>query len=692
MRELWRRLSSWFGTPVGRGVLVTAGYTAATVVLTWPILAHISQRLGGDYGDGFMFTWNLWFFKESVINFQNPFFTDLIYFPGGADLRLHSMSWASCILALPLQIFFEPLTTYNLLLLFYYVHAGVCMYALCRELGASPVAAFFGGWLFTFSPFHHGHSLGHLNLMGTGWVPLHLLFVVRTLRTGAWKEAVKAGLVFVVAALTCWYFATMCMVATAVLFAWRVLTDRSSRKLRTLYNLLIISAAALLLLPFMWPILTTFAEGQIFGSHPVDYFGADLYSLVLPNQRMALANWFSNPMVKISPNWAETTNYLGFFALGLTVVAVVRAKDRDLRGCLLAGAVALILSLGTVLRVNGRPIPWFELPYLPLYDALPMFRIGSVPSRFSLLVVLSLAAGAAAGIHYLSGLSLRAKALAVGLGVVAALEYLPRMPHPTASLPPPPIMRKWSKMPERFAVLDLNIRAHQNWHQMTHRKPLVQGYSARTTAKNVWGLFWDRVVGPLKVEHLRDRFPVYGEALSILERRKIRFIILGLERPWRRVVMERYLNFRRVFANRRMSIHRVERRVELVSGFSSPRIAGNRVTWWSLGSRSVVRFTLKKKPRGGLKLAVGVAPYERGRTSTFTVTVNGTPVGTVRLDSRKWTRQTIVLPERALTAGSNRVDFLYAAPTSWTTVDFMGRLVATHPPAAVFDRVEIRTP
>jgi hypothetical protein len=156
--------------------------------------------------------------------------------------------------------------------------------------------------------------------------------------------------------------------------------------------------------------------------------------------------------------------------------------------------------------------------------------------------------------------------------------------------------------------------------------------------------------------------------------------------------MERYLNFRRVFRDRRMSIYRVERRIELVSGFSSPRFAGNRVTWWSHGSRSMVGFALKKIPRGGLRLAVGAAPYERDRPSAFAVVVNGTRVETVRLVPRKWTRQTIVLPAHALASGPNRVEFVYDPPGPWKTVDFMGLPVTVRSPAVVFDRIDVLTP
>lgn len=640
-------------------------YLVGTVVLTWPVTSLLSSHLAGDNGDGWMFTWNLWSFRHSIVSLQNPLHTDLLFHPFGADLTLHSMSWLSCLISLPFQIFFEPLTTYNLLVLLYYIHAGFCMYVLCLELGASRLPAFVGGWLFTFSPFHFGHGLGHLNLMGIGWVPLCLFFLVRMTRTRRWKDAVYGGLSYAAAALTSWYFASMTIVAIGSLLLWKVIVDKRVRSLLFLRNLSVFVAVALLpLLPFIIGILIQFAQREIVGSHSATRHGAEVLSLLLPNRIMGLSRLFSDPLASICPNGSENTSYLGYVALGLLIFALIKTKGGHLKAFAFMGAVALILSLGSVLRFDGVIYRSVKLPFYYLNRWLPIFRIGSVSSRFSLIVLLSICAGAALALHHLLKGRRRTRIIACILGLAAMVEYLPILPHHATRTEIPEMMRRWGRSSEKFAVLDLSDMAHQNYHQIFHRKPILLGYTARIKRSTMKAVFGSPAVAVLARMRPFDDFPSFPEAAAQLVERNVEYIVLSRPRSHMRALMELYLSFPRVHKAHKdkLVIYRAKSRLELAEGFSPPYLLEKKLVWDSQGPVSVIRIPKAEEGRGcdlELNIVARAHPSPGKGHQRIRLVANGARLGFVELPSTSVHRRKLVVPRRHLREGENVLKLVY---------------------------------
>ena len=175
--------------------------------------------------------------------------------------------------------------------------------------------------------------------------------------------------------------------------------------------------------------------------------------------------------------------------LGYALVATRR--HREFGPWIWLGVFFFIFSLGPYLNMNGgmveidgRRVP---LPFLPLFDALPLFSRISHPFRFVVGVSLAVSLLAAHGLRPMARhVGFRARSgLVLLLSGLALLEF--RLGSP-ATLPVPTsdavIPKAYSEMaldPEPGAVLDLPLtvpnleRAVYVWYQTAHGRPVPWG-------------------------------------------------------------------------------------------------------------------------------------------------------------------------------------------------------------------------
>src|SRR5687768_1234026 len=72
-------------------LLVLAGYTLLSLVLTYPLVTTLGTEVIGG-GDVWQHIWNLWWVKEALVEGPtNPYFTDLLYYPDGVGLYFHTL-------------------------------------------------------------------------------------------------------------------------------------------------------------------------------------------------------------------------------------------------------------------------------------------------------------------------------------------------------------------------------------------------------------------------------------------------------------------------------------------------------------------------------------------------------------------------------------------------------------------------
>ncbi|NIO68905.1 MAG: hypothetical protein GTN71_07685, partial [Anaerolineae bacterium] len=132
------------------------------------------------------------------------------------------------------------------------------------------------------------------------------------------------------------------------------------------------------------------AEGDFFvqGSGFAEVFSADLVGFLVPTQ---LHPWLGSLVQGFAfPHDKGQHLFLGYTVLALALWAIVKLRrDAAVRFWALSAAIFFLLCLGPSLRVNGADTG-LPLPFL-LMQQLPFFKGNRYPSRYSVLLVLSLA-------------------------------------------------------------------------------------------------------------------------------------------------------------------------------------------------------------------------------------------------------------------------------------------------------------
>ena len=167
----------------GSAVLAPAGFLLLTVVLTYPLVTRFASAIPGDGFDGWQNYWNLWWVKVALLReHAQPFFTDLLDHPTGVGLLFHTLNPFNGLLTLPVQLAWGLLPAYNSVVLFSFAVGGFGAYLLARQVlgpGRGRLPAFAAGVIFTFSPFHIAHLLGHMQVISLEWIPFYALYLVR---------------------------------------------------------------------------------------------------------------------------------------------------------------------------------------------------------------------------------------------------------------------------------------------------------------------------------------------------------------------------------------------------------------------------------------------------------------------------------------------------------------------------------
>ncbi len=278
------------------------------------------------------------------------------------------------------------------------------------------------------------------------------------------------------------------------------------------------------------------AEGDFLveGGGFADIFSADLAGFALPTQLHPLLGDVVQRLADdgaLRPDgsqWQVNKGQhltLGWVGLALALVGFVAGRRRGAWLWMLSAALFLLLALGPSLRIagydTGLPGPFRIL------QVLPFFKGNRYPSRFSVMLLLSVAPlvafGAQALLAKLAAAWQRrhdARAVRRRLGAAAALlaglllfENL-SIPLPTADMRIPAIYDVLAAEPAGGAVLDLPlgwrngfsvfgkqdvIIMSQQWWQTRHGQPILGGNTSRNPEHKFRYFLEAPLLGPLTV-------------------------------------------------------------------------------------------------------------------------------------------------------------------------------------------------
>jgi len=488
-------------------------FIALTVGMN-PSLAFHPGRLyaapSGDFAFGY---WNTWWTARAFSLHSDPFFTRMVFHPGGISLLWHDLPILATGAAAPFVWAFSTAVAYNLLFLSTFVLAALGAYLLARWCTGSHLAGLGAGIVYSFAPIHTFTYVNQSNSQ-IEWLPFLVLALLKLSEEGRLRHGLLAG-VWLGFTLLCnlYYgvYSTLLVAAFGVFWLFRPGPRRVSRR-ALLVGLGACAGTALLLNIFrLIPMLAEkFSGGVETGVTTRTY--ADLLGLKIRLEADGSFNIIGWPSI------------LGWSVLLGAVLATVKGGWQRTRLWWLLALGFFVLALGNSLSVAGReyplPMPADLLHRLPVLSTLRGYQ------RALIVVVLALALLFAELLRRLhekntrGGRALAWTALAL---VTAEFRAPPRQPWPD---PVSAFYHELAREPGQAAVLaipfdpDASARSmvRPMFLQTVHQKPLISGFYARRDPRQRKRLEESQFLAALMaadLEHLTRPIPLPdAEAVS----------------------------------------------------------------------------------------------------------------------------------------------------------------------------------
>ena len=413
----------------GQHGLALAAFALCVALTAWHGVA-LSKTLLGEGGDPAIDIWFLSWWPYALAHHMTPFFTTLVWAPGGLNLGWTTSIPVIALLAWPLTAWCGAVLSNNLITLAVPVLNAAAAYGFCFSLTRRALPAWFGGFLFAFSSYAMARQNDQLNLSFTALLPLIAWLVVarfegrigrgRAVGWGAVLLALQAGISLEVFALSA------VLAAYGFVLAWWRLPERRGDLRRMFVD-------ALMALPLLLVLISPLLAPMVLGRHDMhlpaawpDYFSTDPLNFIIPTTNIWAGGALLAPLSGRFPGLVgEQSAYLG-----LPLVFVLWSSLRRGRawlGWLLGGV--MVASLGPHLWLGGvetgLPMPWL------VFHALPLLG-NALPARFMLFASLVMAPMGA--LWLAENLSWRR--ISVAALVVVSLWPTPRpfVPRPDAPL------------------------------------------------------------------------------------------------------------------------------------------------------------------------------------------------------------------------------------------------------------------
>ncbi|MCX6028213.1 MAG: hypothetical protein NT169_02780 [Chloroflexi bacterium] len=416
------------------------------------------------------------------------------------------------------------------------------------------LSAFLGGVLYAFASAKLFYAaLGQGNIASSQWAPFAALYILRAARPeGRWRDAGLAALFLTLQAYAELTYASFLLIFAALAAGWSLairgqgsgVRDQGSGgrgqeaggrrrragglrfaicDLRFAPFLLRLALIALLFAAGISPILANMlpdlaAEGDFFtsGGGFADVFSADLAGYLVPTQLHPILGGVIRSWANGAAPWGDNSFpvdkgqqvYLGYIATALALIGLWRGR-RSKATWFWAASAALffLLTLGPTLRIAGHDTG-IPLPFA-LVAQLPFFKGNRYPSRYSVMLLMSMAPLVAGGVLRIAYCILRIvppgtehaprttlPLVCLSTCLLAALlifEHL-SIPLPLFALSVPKLYEKVAAEAGDFAVLELPLGwrngarvvgkqdiliMQQLWYQTAHGKRLLGGNTSR---------------------------------------------------------------------------------------------------------------------------------------------------------------------------------------------------------------------
>lgn len=378
------------------------------------IIAHPAIVANGSGGDVYQNLWNLWWMKYALLHGKDIFYTNLVFWPLGANLVYQTMSPIAALISIPFQSV-STVFAFNVLFFLSFILCGITMFLLADHIVKNKYAAFIAGIAFSFSAFHIASAFAELDLSNLEWVPLALLFfilIAEGSRKQSKKPLVYASIGLGVSLMLVSFMSTLEMLIITfdmllvVLVFYIISKEHRHSVLNTRFWIGIAIAIAVMFITGLWGFLPTMhtllsssssgALSYLNGVQNNEVWSDDILSFFLPSFYNGIFNTLSLSYFKIyAPDLAQRVSYISYTIILLSAYAIYKKRKSTVMWL----TVAIIfgwLSLGPYLQVGGAITSLPEI--FLLYHQIPILNVVREPGRFDLILTIATSMLAAIGV------------------------------------------------------------------------------------------------------------------------------------------------------------------------------------------------------------------------------------------------------------------------------------------------------
>lgn len=349
------------------------------------VLNHLNSHFVGFEADPALFSWMLNWWPFALTHHLNPLYTNYVWWPIGFSIANTTAVPVLALLTWPVTALCGATVSYNLLALMGPILSAWAMFFLCRSLSQSALAAWFGGFVFGFSTYQIGQTLGgHINL---SWLCILPLLILVSLYFCQQRLNKRWTLFWLTLCLIMQFGISREIFTSGLLMGilgWLLAVYYFKSFRLKLYWLLSLTICSLFItLLVYWPYLMAFLHhlNSAQTESVLSEVGQPL-NLILPTT----LTWI------IPQAWAELSQYvlwgskieisLYFGIVMLVILGVYCVKGwRNMpqqRYLLWAFLVPLILSFGPILYLGQKPLfllPGWVLYHIPILNKLIPVRL-----------------------------------------------------------------------------------------------------------------------------------------------------------------------------------------------------------------------------------------------------------------------------------------------------------------------------
>jgi hypothetical protein len=178
-------LARWWPDGLPPGSVLTSyvvpplALVAISLSITWPVVAHLGQRVPGG-ADGVLFSWYFEWIAQSVSRAHNPFVSTALNAPAGVNIMWNTAVFLLALVCVPLTLSVGAFTAVALAVVLSPAISGASAYWVLRRLTGRTLGSAIGAAVYAYGPFMIG-QVGHLHLLFAPFSPLLVLLGHRLL-------------------------------------------------------------------------------------------------------------------------------------------------------------------------------------------------------------------------------------------------------------------------------------------------------------------------------------------------------------------------------------------------------------------------------------------------------------------------------------------------------------------------------